>query len=239
VSTQTVTPLVIAGALLGLGLVVGGGLVGNGVINARVGDRAVTVRGLAEKPVKADLAILPLRFTASGDDLTLVQSQIDADTTRVREFLKSQGYKAEEIETGRLEVADTRSREYQTQAAARYILAQTLIVRTTDVDRVTATTRALGELVRQGVVLQDFQGPTYSFTKLNDIRPSMIAEATASARSGAAQFAKDSGTNLGPIKQATQGSFEIQARDEAAPGGEGGSVMKKVRVVTTVTYQLK
>src|SRR5690606_32878841 len=160
---------------LAIGLVAGGALIGRGVENARVGDRAVTVRGLSERIVKADLAVLPLRFTTSGDILTDVQAKLDGDTRLVRAFLAQQGYKPEEIDLGRLEVTDVQSREYQSQTAtARFILAQTVIVRTTDVDRVRTTTAALGDLVRQGVVLQDFRGPSYIFTKLNDVRPTMI-----------------------------------------------------------------
>jgi len=105
------------------------------------------------------------------------------------------------------------------------------------VDRVQTTTRNLNDLVRQGVVLQDFNGPSYIFTKLNDVRPAMIAEATAAARSGAEQFAKDSGAPLGPIKTAGQGSFEILSRD--GTGDEASTPNKKVRVVTTISYRLK
>jgi hypothetical protein len=199
----------------------------------------VTVRGLSEREVKADLAVLPLRFTASGEVLSEVQARIDGDLALVRQFLRSQGYPAEAVDLGRLEVADTRSREYGVQnGGPRFILAQTVIVRTGDVARVQTTTRALNDLVRQGVVLQDFQGPSYIFTKLNAVRPEMIAEGTAAARTGAEQFAKDSGTPLGPIRQATQGSFEILPRDGAG-GDESGSIDKKVRVVTTITYSLK
>lgn len=230
----------VAAGLVAIGLVVGGALVGRGVENARVGDRAVTVRGLAERTVKADLAVLPLRFTSSGDILTDVQAKLDGDTQIVRRFLAAQGYRPEEVDLGRLEVTDVQSREYQSQtASARFILAQTVIVRTTDVDRVRGTTAALGDLVRQGVVLQDFRGPSYIFTKLNAVRPAMIAEATKSARSGAEQFAKDSGTALGGIKQATQGSFEILPRDQTNDGDEAASLNKRIRVVTTVSYQLR
>jgi hypothetical protein len=231
-------PAAVFGGLLALGIVGGGALIGQGVVNARVGDRSVTVRGLAERNVKADLAVLPLRFTASGDVLADVQGQIDANLTAVRAFLTAQGYPANAVSLGRLEVADRRSREYGTQdGGPRFILAQTVIVRTSDVDRVQATTRALNDLVRQGVVLQDFSGPTYVFTKLNDVRPAMIAEATAAARTGAERFAQDSGAPLGPIRQATQGSFEILARDEI--GDESQSPEKKVRVVTTISYRLR
>lgn len=230
-------PAVAFGALIALGLVGGGALIGQGVVNARAGDRSVTVRGLAERDVQADLAVLPIRFTASGEVLSEVQARIDGDLTIVRQFLKAQGYPDNAVDLGRLEVADTRSREYGTQTGPRFILAQTVNVRTTDVERVQTTTRSLNDLVRQGVVLQDFQGPSYIFTKLNSVRPAMIAEATAAARTGAEQFAKDFGAPLGPIKSAGQGSFEILPRD--GTGDEAASLNKKVRVVTTISYRLR
>ena len=233
-----ILPAALIGGLLALGLIGGGWAVGQGVINARTGERGVTVRGVAERNVKADLAVLPLKFTASGEVLSEVQARIDGDLAIVRQFLTAQGYAADAVSLAQLSVADTRSREWGSQnGGPRFILSQTVVVRTNDVDRVQQTTRSLNELVRQGVVLQDFNGPTYVFTKLNDVRPAMIAEATASARTGAEQFAKDSRTPLGPIRQATQGSFEILARDEI--GDETTSLDKKVRVVTTVSYRLK
>ncbi len=231
-------PAAVAGGLLAVGLIGAGALIGQGVVNARVGDRQVTVRGLAERDVQADLAVLPLRFTASGEVLSEVQARVDADLAIVRRFLAAQGYPGDAVTLGRLEVADRRSREYASQdGGPRFILAQTVIVRTTDVTRVQATTRALNDLVRQGVVLQDFNGPSYIFTRLNEVRPAMIAEATASARSGAAQFAEDSGAPLGPIRQATQGSFEILPRE--GYGDASQSPDQRVRVVTTISYRLK
>jgi len=234
-----IVPAAVAGALLALGLAVAGGLVGKGVENARIGDRNVTVRGLSERIVKADLAVLPLKFAAAGDDLQAVQADVDGDTAALRRFLAAQGYQDAEVDLGRLEVTDQFAREYQQQnVAARYRVAQTVIVRTTNVDRVQATTRQLDQLIRQGVVLQDYNGPSYIFTKLNDVRPAMIAEATASARSGAQQFARDSGTKLGGIRSATQGSFEILGRDDV--GYDASSqVFKKIRVVTTISYRLR
>ena len=231
-------PAAVFGGLLAIGMIGGGALIGQGVVNARVGDRSVSVRGLAERDVKADLAILPLRFTASGEALSEVQGRIDGDLVIVRRFLTSQGYPASAVTLGRLEVTDTRSQAYGgNDDRPRFILAQTVIVRTADVDRVQASTRALNDLIRQGVVLQDFAGPNYVFTKLNDVRGAMIAEATASAREGAEQFAQDSGAAVGGIRQASQGYFDILPRDEI--GDESQSPDKKVRVVTTISYRLK
>lgn len=230
-------PFAVFGGLIAAGLIGAGAFIGSGVVNARVGDRQVTVRGLAERNVVADLAVLSLRFTAAGDELPPVQARIDRDLALVRAFLKAQGYADEVVTLGRLEVTDTRSREYGVQnGVPHYIMAQTVVVRTNDVARVAQTERALNDLVRQGVVL-DFTAPTYVFTKLNDIRPAMIGEATASARTGAEQFAKDSRTSLGPISRATQGSFEILAREDI--DSEANALNKRVRVVTTITYQLR
>ncbi len=234
---RTLLPSAVFGGLIAVGLIGAGAAIGLGVINAQTGNRQVTVRGLAERNVTADLAILPLRFTVAGEDLPTVQGQIDADLTNVRAFLRRQGYADDIVTVGRLEVTDTRSQSYApSPGTPRYIVAQSVTVRTSDVARVAQTERALNDLVRQGVLL-DFTAPTYVFTKLNDVRPAMIAEATASARSGAEQFAEDAGAPLGPIRQATQGSFEILAREDVDT--ESTSLDKRVRVVATVTYQLR
>ncbi len=232
-------PAVAAAAILAVGGAVAGAFIGGGIENASGGNRAVTVRGLSERIVKADLAVLPLKFAAAGDDLQAVQADIDGDTAAVRRFLAAQGYQDAEIDLGRLEMTDQYAREYQQQnVAARYRVAQTVIVRTSNVDRVQTTTRQLDQLIRQGVVLQDYNGPSYLFTKLNDVRPAMIAEATARARTGAQQFARDSGAKLGGIRSATQGSFEILGRDDVGYD-PASQVFKKIRVVTTVSYALR
>lgn len=235
---RIITTAAVAAGLLALGAIGAGALIGKGIENARTGDRSVTVRGLSERTAKADLAVLPLRFASAGNSLEEVQAQVDANLVTVRRFLSSEGYAPGEVDLGRLEVVDQFAREYQQQnVGARYLVAQTVTVRTNNVEKVQATTRNLSELVRQGVVLQDFQGPSYVFTKLNDIRPAMIAEATASARTGAQQFARDSGSSLGPIRSANQGSFEILGRDQGTE--ETSQVFKRIRVVTTVNYQLR
>lgn len=235
---STFVTAAVAASILALGATAGGVFIGKGIENARIGDRSVTVRGLSERQVKADLAVLPLKFAAAGDDLAAVQAEVATSLAAVGRYLAQQGYAQSEIDLGRFEVTDQYAREYQpSEIRARYRVAQTVIVRTANVDRVQATTRSLDALVRQGVVLQDYNGPSYLFTKLNDVRPKMIAEATASARTGAQQFARDSGTGLGGIASATQGSFEILGRD--AVGDESTQVFKRVRVVTTITYRLR
>ena len=124
----------------------------------------------------------------------------------------------------------------------KFIISQTLMVRSTDIDRIRQAAQGVSELVDSGVVLSsDYgpSGPTYLFNGLNDIKPEMIAEATASAREAAAQFAQDAKAELGSLRRANQGVFQILARDQAPGIMEGQQPVKTVRVVSTVEYYLR
>jgi uncharacterized protein len=231
----------LAGALiLGLGLAAAGFLVGRGFERGRSVDRYVTVKGLAETFVKADLAVWPLRITATGNDLGQVQTRIDTDLGTITRFLSEHGIEAEAIQPQRVEVTDLLAQAYRPEGVGdnRFIVAQTVIVRTEQVDRVAELNRATGELVKQGVVLADTGGPSYLFTKLNDIKPDMLAAATRNAREAAEQFAADSGSEIAEIRRASQGLFEILARDPAPGLSEQNQLDKKIRVVSTVEYRL-
>jgi hypothetical protein len=176
-------------ALIGaLGLVLAGGAIGRGFRDARMAERYVSVKGVSEREVKADLALWPIPFVAANDDLALAQEQIVRSSEQIKSFLVRQGLDTAQAQLQTLRVTDRQANPYQTQEGGRrFIIRQTLIVRSTDPDRVLAASQRVGELVQGGVVLSSGEeygpgGPTFLFTKLNDIKPAMIAEATSRAR---------------------------------------------------------
>jgi hypothetical protein len=231
----------LAGALiLALGVLGAGFLVGRGFEQGRSADRYVTVKGLAETFVSADLAVWPLRTTATGNELGEVQGQIDAGLATITGFLREQGIAAEAIQPQRVEVTDLLAQPYRPEGVGenRFILAQTVIVRTEQVALVAQLNQQTGELIRRGVVLVDTGGPTYLFTRLNEIKPELLAEATRNARAAAEQFAADSGSEIAEIRRAWQGLFEILARDPAPNLFEPNQLDKKVRVVSPIEYRL-
>ena len=234
-----------AAALLALGIAIAGFLAGQGVTKMRLGDRSVLVRGLSEREARADLAVWPLRLSVADDDLSRASQALERNVAQVRSFLVENGLQGDgtEIVVQDFSVQDARAQGYQS-TSSRYVIRQTIIVRSTDVDQVAAASQKVADLVRAGVVLSSGQewgggGPTYMFTKLNDLKPAMIAEATAEARKGAEQFARDAESELGGITRATQGYFEILPRDQAPGMSQESQVVKTVRVVTTVEYRLK
>ncbi|MFV1920826.1 SIMPL domain-containing protein [Sphingomonas sp. MJ1 (PH-R8)] len=228
------TALLIVAAILALGMILGGYLLGNGLVRAHHADRSVTVRGLAERNVTADLAVWTLNYSKQGLDLAEVQADIDRDTQSIRRFFASLGFHAEALAPAGAGVSQSYMNGVQTVT-----VSQRLQLRTTDIARARRAVARQFDLVRQGVVLQEGSGISYSFTKLNDIKPAMVAEATRDARAAAEQFAKDSDTGVGGIKSATQGYFSVEARDgEQAGYGVADTPFKKVRVVTTVDFYL-
>lgn len=229
-------PLVLAASgILAFGLVAGGYLLGDGLTRARAADRSVTVRGLAEREVTADLATWTIAYSGTAGDLVAAQADVDRDTAAIRAFFQELGFPADAIQPTGVNVST-----FVQNGVTSYTVRQRMTLRSTDIDRAQAAVRRQFDLVRAGVVLEEGSGITYTFTRLNDIKPEMVAEATRDARAAAEQFAKDSGTGVGGIKQATQGYFSIDARDGDGSGwGVADTPFKKVRVVTTVDFYLR
>lgn len=223
-------------AVLAVGMMIGGYLLGNGLVRAREADRSVTVRGLAERDVTADLATWTIAYSATAPDLVTAQASIDRDSESIRSFFRELGFPADALQPTGVNVS-----QFTDDGVTKFTVRQRMTLRSNDIARAQDAVRRQFELVRRGVVLEEGSGMAYTFTKLNSIKPEMVAQATKDARASAEQFAKDSGTSVGTIKRATQGYFEINARDGDSGGGWGVSdtPYKKVRVVTTVDFYLR
>lgn len=237
-------PMVTAAVVLGLGMGLGGWMIGAGLARMRTADRVVTVKGISERDAQADLALWPLRIVVSDNDLARAYGRLEAQLGQVRRFLARQGIDTLNTELQEFSVTDAYANQYRTSdVATRYVINQTLMVRSAEPLKVLAASQKVGELVQAGVVFSSGReygggGPTFVFSGLNDLKPQMIAEATARAREAADQFAADSRSRLGGIRRANQGVFEILPRDQAPGIQEQQQIAKRIRVVSTVEYFL-
>ena len=235
-----VRPLIIA-----IGLVLGGLFIGGGFARGRAADRYVTVKGISEREVQADLAIWPLRIVAASDNLATANAQLQESLGKIRTFLSSQGIDPTQAQLQDFSVTDAQTNQYSGGVAAgsRFVIRQTVVVRSTKPELIRAASQRVSELVSNGVVLSSGGeygngGPTFVFTGLNKLKPEMIGEATARARESAEQFARDSKSGIGGIRRASQGIFEILPRDQAEGITEASQIVKTVRVVSTIDYAL-
>jgi hypothetical protein len=233
--------------ILATGIALAGLLAGNGFARARAADRYVTVKGVTEREVRADLAIWPLHVVGADNDLAAAQSKLATSIAGVKQFLARHGLDTTRIELAGFSVSDASANQYAPDRAPtnRFVIRQTVLVRSTQPDKVLSASQQIGELAAIGVAVSSGGeygpggGPTFVFSGLNKLKPAMIAEATARAREAAEQFARDSHSALGGIRQANQGVFEILARDQAPGITQESQIAKTVRVVSTVEYFLK
>ena len=242
---------IMAALALVIGLIGSATILGDAISNMKRGDRFVTVRGVSEKEVKADLAVWPIRVRVTGNELAEANRAADEARKKVLAFLSANGIKPEAVASQDLRVEDRQAKDYEPgKASFRYLAEYTILVRSTEVDKIKRVSQMTDKLVAAGVVLAsqgnwDRSSPQFIYTQLNAIKPEMMASATQSALEVANQFATDSGSSLGSIRRATQGLFTISDRDRTSQGegGDGGTagmsdLNKKVRVVVTVDYFL-
>lgn len=209
----------------------------NGAITYKQFDRSVTVKGLSEREFDADIVIWPIVFTVAENNLEALYNQIDQGTTETREFLIRNNVAADEITISAPNITDKSAQQYggDSRAEFRYTALQTITVYSKNIATVGSAMNQLSELGKQGIVLAggNYESQTeYIFTRLNQVKPEMIEEATRKAREVGEKFAADSDSQLGKIKRASQGQFSISDRDKNNPH------IKNVRVVSTVEYYL-
>ncbi|MFA5699880.1 MAG: SIMPL domain-containing protein [Desulfuromonas sp.] len=227
----------ILGLCIFLGLTSLGYLLGNTAIKYKEYERTVTVKGLSEREFEADIVIWPIQFTETGNKLEELYEAIEHSTDKIKLFLEKSGVSKEEITFAPPSITDKLAQQYggQEKAEFRYTAIQTVTVYSKNIGSVRNIMGSLSELGKQGIVFTggNYESQTeYLFTRLNEVKPEMIEEATKKAREVAEKFASDSKSTLGKIKTASQGQFSINARDKNNPH------IKKVRVVSTVTYYL-
>jgi len=231
----------ISATILGLALVAGlavlGILLRDAVLDFKRLDRSVAVKGLSEREYPASIVIWPIQFSVAGNELGDVYRTLDDQKAKIASFLVTHGLAAKEITAPPPAITDKSAQQYGGDSSApfRYVGVQTITVYSENVGGVREVMTLLSELGKQGIAFtgDPYQNQTeYLFTRLNDVKPEMIEEATRNAREVAEKFAADSASSLGKIKSASQGQFSISDRDKNNPH------IKRVRVVSTVEYYL-
>lgn len=223
--------------LLTIGLIALGAEIRQGINNFVEKDRVVTVKGLAEMEVPANKVTWPLMYKEVGNDLATLYNKISDTNSAIVNFLKKKGITEDEISINAPEIIDMQAERYNSNPVPyRYNVTTVITVTSSKVDLVRSLISEQGELLKQGIAITggDYRyNITYDYTGLNDVKPQMIEEATKNAREAAQKFAKDSDSELGKIKRASQGQFSINDRDANTP------YIKRIRVVTTIDYSLE
>ena len=232
--------------IFALGLTTSGYALGDGLRRYKLAEhRTVTVRGVSERNETADLATWSVSFSHEGTELGSVQQAVDQQARSVRSFFLRAGFRPQEISDYDVSLnrQQPTDRDGEPVGPQKLTVSRSIQLRTNDIAKVRAAYARQAELLRDGVELVGSgSNVSFTFTKLNALKPQMIAEANQNARRSAEQFARDSGVSVGKMKTASQGYFSVGARDgedcDDCGSSGGSSPFQKVRVVTTIDYDL-
>lgn len=225
--------------IIALGLSLAGYFMGDTVLKGKQFDRFVSVKGLSEREVPADLAVWPVNIVLTGNDLHALQQQVESQNKVLYQFFLDQGFQADEVTRGVVNITDAQANIYNTSAQYnpnRYLAKSEFTVRTSDIEKLHRALSASLNLLSEGIIFgskNEWQPVEYIFTGLNNLKPEMVEEATRNAREVADKFARDSESRVGAIRVARQGQFSISDRDINTPQ------IKVVRVVSTIDFQLE
>ncbi len=222
----------LSAAILAVGIALAGLFVYCGIRHSADSDRAVTVKGLSTRDVRADHVVWPLSFSVQGNDLPSLYRQLAEVNQTLRSFLMQKGFQDSDFSTGNVSVDDNWASYYNHRPEFHYTISSSLVVSTDKVNLVVENNGCQSELLERGLVINSSEwNLDYQFNGLPGLKPEMIEEATKNARAVAQKFADDASCRLGTIRRASQGQFSVES-DNYQPW------IKHVRVVTTVDYLL-
>ena len=224
--------------ILAMAIVVFGTIIRSSLDRFADKERVVTVKGLSEREVPADKVVWPLIYKELGNEPAEIYQRIEKKNATVIDFLKKHGLSDEEIMQNPPQVKDRFADSWRHENLVdRYVASRVIIVSSTHVELVRTIMQKQAELMKMGIALitEEYGSNMvkYEFAGLNDIKPEMVEESTKNARATAEKFAKDSDSELGKIRRATQGQFSISNRDNNTP------YIKNIRVVSTIEYYIK
>ncbi len=205
----------------------------------------IMVTGSARRPIRSDFVVWRVSVSSQRDGMAPAYQEVQKFADRARAFLRAQGIADSLIttvalETERLPEISFNGRE--TGKVLGYRLTQSFDVRSADVEGITRIARAVNDLITEGVPVAS-RPPQYLYTKLADIRIAMLSEATKDARARAVEVAKAAGSEIGALRRADMGVFQVTPRHSTEISDYGmndvSSVEKDITAVVHVTFAVE
>jgi len=235
-----------AALLIAVALVVMAIIIVNGFVRVRAAQDTISVTGSAKQPVESDIAVWNFSVNIRGNSLQAAYAELKAAIPKIDAFLSTQGIPAEEIVASAINAGSSTYYDEDPQGRRTqhitYFANRSYKVTSTDIDRLERVSRSAGDLIAQGVAL-DSAPLEYMFTKLADLRNSLLERATEDAKRRAESIATSSGAKIGAVKSARMGVFQITPRNSTLVDDYGmndtSSRLKDVTAVVGAEFRLR
>ena len=216
------------GALIALAIVTTALILANAVTSLGRRSNNISVTGLGSQSFSSDLIVWSGEFSRKNLILRDSYAQLDADREAIRKYLLGKGLKTENLVFSAVEINKEFDEVYDDNGNriradfTGYKLSQRVQVESREVDKVENISRTVSELINSGIEFYS-SSPAYYYTKIAELKVEMIAAATRDANIRAQKIAENAGSNLGRLKNAEMGVFQIVAENSAEDFSWGGS----------------
>ncbi|GAB6181337.1 SIMPL domain-containing protein [Desulfotomaculum defluvii] len=236
---------VISAGLIALSLVICAMVLANPLSNFAASKTSIVVTGAAKKEIVSDLAVWRGSFYQESSNLPEAYGSLKKALDTVKSYLVGKGISEDQIIVSSI----TTMPQYiynqngsSTGQISSYRLSQNVEIKSNDVQKIASIARESTELIEQGVIFES-QPPQYFYTKLNDLKINILAEATKNAKERAEKMATSTGSNIGAIRSAKMGVFQITPvnSNEISDYGinDTSSIEKEITAVVNVEFGIK
>lgn len=235
----------IVAIIIVIGLIASAVILANTLVEVKGSGNRITVTGSAKQQITSDLIVWNGSFSAKSANLQEAYTQLESDKKKVLDYLLNQGVKKDQIvftavNTNICYVISPNGQ--YTSDIDYYDLYQTVTISSPDIEKVTDISRNATELINEGVQFQS-QAPQYLYTKIADLKVTMLAEATKDARKRAEMIAENAGSKLGGLKYADMGVIQIapQYSTEVSDYGmnDTSSLEKEITAIVHCEFEIK
>ncbi len=230
--------------ILGLALVVAAFVLGSSALRVANTRATITVTGSAKQSIRSDMVVWRGTFSSISPSLQVAYANLKANMGVVREYLVSKGLPADSLIFSSINTQifyELGPGGRETSRVTGYRLFQTVEVRSTEVERIGVIAREATELINRGVQFESMP-PEYLYTKLADLKVTMVAQATRDAKARADEMAKNSGSHIGRLRSAKMGVFQITPQFSTLVSDYGindtSSLMKDITAVVTMSFEI-
>ncbi len=233
------------GVFLAIGVVLAALVIAGALRTIKMSNQYVTVKGYAEKEIKSDLAIWESEVAVTSSDMVSAYNLLQTQLAQVILFFEKNGYSEAKLKVSpvsTVKLFKTNEKGWQSNQVEGYRLSQIITIEDKNIDKVAELSSNSSELLKEGIEFVSFQ-PRYLYTKINDLKVEMLSNASKDAKERAEVLAKNSGGEIGSIKAASQGVFQITPKNSTDISDYGMndmfSIEKVIKAVVTVDYYIK
>ncbi len=239
-------PQVFAGlSVLSLALVISSLVFAQGIQEFKRANDVLVITGSAKRPIKSDYIILRLSVSSQESTAKIAYQNLKTQIEQVQAYLKEQQVPDDAITLSAMRtdtIPEIGINGRNTGRILAYRLSQTLEIRSNEVERYADISQQATELINEGVNLVS-RPPEYLYTKLSELRIEMVAEATKDAQARARAIASTTGNQVGAVRSARTGVFQITSRNSTAVSDYGiydtSSLEKDITAVVSVQFAME